>query len=51
MYDPLKIHLCLKAMEELVKKLKSGIAEQVFTEAEMYGKKFNYHGARIQLSE
>jgi len=51
MYNPLNIHLCLKAMEELVKKLKSGIAHQVFTEAEKYGKHFDYQGARIQLSE
>jgi len=35
-------------MEELVKKLKSGIAHQVFTEAEKYGKQFEYQGTRIQ---
>ena len=51
MYEPLKIHLCLKAMEELVKKLKVGIADQVFSEAEKYGKDFEYQGARIRLSE
>jgi len=38
-------------MEEPVKKLKKGIADQVFIEAEKYGKHFDYQGARIQLSE
>jgi len=51
MYNLLNIHLCLKVMEELVKKLKNGIADQVFSEAEKYGKQFEYKGARIQLSE
>ena len=51
MYNPLNIHLCLKVMEELVKKLKKGIAEQVFSEAEKYGRHFEYQGSRIQLSE
>jgi len=51
MYNPLNIHLCLKVMEELVKKLKKGIADQVFSEAEKYGKQFEYQGARVQLSE
>ncbi len=50
-YNPLAIHLCLKAMEELIKKLKEGIADQVLIEAEKYGKQFDYQGSRIQLSE
>jgi hypothetical protein len=41
-YDPLEIHICLKAMEELVKKLKEGIADQVMTEAEKYGVQFEF---------
>ena len=27
LYNPLSIHLCLKAMEDLIKKIKEGIAE------------------------
>lgn len=51
LYNPLSIHLCLKAMEELIKKIKEGIAGQVIQEAEKYGKSFEYHGAKIQLSQ
>lgn len=51
LYNPLSIHLCLKAMEELIKKIKEGIAEHVLTEAEKYGKSFDYMGARVQLAE
>ena len=50
-YNPLTIHLCLKAMEELVKKIKEGIADQVMIEAEKYGKSFEYMGAKVELSE
>ncbi len=51
LYNPLSIHLCLKAMEELIKKIKEGIAEQVVMEAEKYGKNFEYLGARVQLTD
>lgn len=44
-YNPLEIHLCLWAMEELVKKLKLGIADQVLAEADKYGKAFTFHGS------
>ncbi len=50
-HNPLNIFLCLKAMEELVKRLKDGIADQVLAEAGKYGKQFDYLGSRIQLSE
>jgi hypothetical protein len=50
-YNPLEIHICLKAMEELVKKLKEGIADQVLNEASKFGKQFDYKGSMIQLSE
>ncbi|MBP6977469.1 MAG: hypothetical protein PHD61_06440 [Bacteroidales bacterium] len=50
-HNPLNIFLCLKAMEELVKRLKDGIADQVLAEAEKYGKQFDYLGSRVQLSE
>jgi hypothetical protein len=51
LYNPLSIHLCLKAMEDLIKKIKEGIAEQVMLEAEKYGKSFEYMGAKVQLME
>ncbi len=51
LYNPLSIHLCLKAMEELIKKIKEGIAGQVLIEAEKYGKSFDYMGAKFQLTE
>jgi hypothetical protein len=51
MYNPLTIHLCLKAMEELVKRIKEGISSQVLMEAEKYGKNFEYMGARVQCTE
>jgi hypothetical protein len=38
-------------MEELVKKLKESIAEQVLAEAQKYGKQFDYLGSKVQLSE
>lgn len=50
-YNPLTIHLCLKAMEELTKRIKEGIVAQVLLEAEKYGKSFEYMGAKVQLSE
>ena len=51
LYNPLSIHLCLKAMEELIKKVKEGIADQVMFEAEKYGRSFDYMGAKVQLTE
>ncbi len=51
LYNPLSIQLCLKAMEDLIKKIKEGIAEPVIMEAEKYGKSFEYMGAKIQLSQ
>ena len=51
LYNPLSIHLCLKAMQELIKKIMEGISEQVMVEAEKYGKSFEYMGAKVQLSE
>lgn len=51
LYNPLSIHLCLKAIEEVVKKIKVGVADQVMLEAEKYGKSFEYMGAKVQLTE
>ena len=51
MYNPLEIHLCLKAMEELVKRMKELIADQVMVEAEKYGRNFDFMGAKVQLTE
>ncbi len=50
-HNPLNIFICLKAMEELVKRLKDGMAGVVIQEAKKYGKQFDYLGSRIQLSE
>lgn len=50
MYNPLEVHLCLRAMEELVKKIKEGIAEQVLVEAEKYGRDFTFHGSQFQVT-
>lgn len=50
-YNPLEIHICLKAMEELVKKLKEGIANEAISEAEKYGEKeFDYKGSKVILA-
>lgn len=38
-------------MEDLIKKIKEGIADQVMLEAEKYGKNFEYLGAKVQLME
>ena len=51
LYNPLQIHLCLKGMEELIKVLKEGMAEQVIAEAEKHGKQFDFMGASVKLSE
>lgn len=48
--NPLEIHIALKAMEELVKKIKDGIFDSVIGEAEKYGKEFTFRGAQIQLA-
>ena len=51
MHNPLVVHLCLKAMEELVNRIKDGISEAVLVEVEKYPKTFEFMGARFQLSE
>jgi hypothetical protein len=49
-HDPLAVHLCLRAMEELIRKVKDGIIEQVLAEAEKYGKIFDFHGSQFQIT-
>ncbi len=49
-HNPLEVHLCLRAMEELVKKLKESIADQVLAEAEKYGRDFTFHGSQFQVT-
>ncbi len=49
-YNPLEVHLCLRAMEEVVKRIKEGIADQVLAEAEKYGKDFTFHGSQFQVT-
>ncbi|HOW26023.1 MAG TPA: hypothetical protein PK711_10170 [Bacteroidales bacterium] len=50
MYNPLEIHLCLRAMEEVIKKLKEGIIDLVMMEAEKYGRDFTFHGSQFQVT-
>ncbi|MBP6979035.1 MAG: hypothetical protein PHD61_11365 [Bacteroidales bacterium] len=50
MYNPLEVHLCLRAMEELVKRIKEGIADQVMVEANKYGRDFTFHGSQFQIT-
>ncbi len=49
-YNLLNVCLCLRAMEELVKKIKEGIADQILAEAEKYGKDFTFHGSQFQVT-
>ncbi len=48
--NPVQIFIYLRAMEELIKKVKDGINDQVVEEAEKYGKEFTYKGAEIKLA-
>lgn len=51
--DPLKIHLQIKAMEEIIEQLKSNTAYRnaLLNEAEKHGKKFEYMNAEIAIRE
>ncbi|HOX76899.1 MAG TPA: hypothetical protein PLW31_02575 [Bacteroidales bacterium] len=50
-HNPLVVHLCLKVLDEISKRVKEGISEAVICEASKYGKSFDFMGARIQLTE
>lgn len=51
--DPLKIHLQVKAMEEVIENLKAEPAykESVLTAAQQHGKKFQYGSAEVAIQE
>ena len=51
--SPLKIHLQIKAMEDIIEQLKSNTAYRnyLLSEAEKHGKKFEYMNAEIAIRE
>ena len=52
-YNPLDVELKLKAMEETIKQLRSDeeIRAFVLSEAEKYGKSFEWRGAKMSIRE
>ena len=50
-YDPLRIDMQLKAMEEVIKKIREDhrVRGAVIDEADKYGKTFPLHGVRIEV--
>lgn len=47
----LVVHICLKAMEELIKKVKDGINGAVLEEAAKYGgKEFDFRGSKVSVA-
>lgn len=52
-YDPLEIEVYLKAMEETIKAIRSDteVRDYVLSEADKYGKAFEYKGAKINIRE
>lgn len=52
-YDPLEIEIYLKAMEETIKAIRSDreVRDYVLSEAEKYGKSFEYKGAKVNIRE
>ena len=52
-YNPLDVELKLKAMEETIKQLRSDeeIRSFVLSEAEKYGKSFEWRGAKMSIRE
>lgn len=51
--SPLKIHLQIKAMEDIIEQLKANTdyRNALLNEAELYGKKFEYMNAEIAIRE
>ena len=51
--NPLKIHLQIKAMEEIITQLKENVTYRhaLLNEAEKHGKKFEYQNAEIAIRE
>jgi hypothetical protein len=53
MADPLKIHLQVKCLEDIIKQITSNAAYKDFllTEASKYGKTFEHHNAKFEIKE
>ena len=51
--DPLKIHLQIKCMEDLIKQITSNsiYKDLIVTEAAKYGKTFEHHNAKFEIKE
>lgn len=51
--DPLKVHLQVKCMEDIIKQLTSNTVYKdiVLTEAQKYGKSFEQHNAKFEIKE
>lgn len=49
--DPLHMAIYLKTMEKIVEGIQSKIKESALSEAEKYGKSFEFRGANIDVSE
>lgn len=53
MADPLKVHLQVKCMEDIIKQLTSNsiYKTMVLSEAQKYGKTFDQHNAKFEIKE
>lgn len=53
MADPLKVHLQIKCMEDIIKQLTSNsiYKDLVLSEAQKYGKTFDQHNAKFEIKE
>jgi len=49
--DPLHMSIYLKTMEKIIKGIQAKIKASALTEAEKYGKSFDFRGAKIDVSE
>ena len=51
--DPLKVHLQVKCMEDLIKQITSNsiYKDLIVTEAAKYGKTFEHHNAKFEIKE
>ncbi len=49
--NPLDLDVQMKRIEELAKIIRKSTKEQVIEEAEKHGKKFDYNGAEVSLTE
>src|SRR3990167_489829 len=49
--DPLHMSIYLKTMEKIIKGIQAKIKASALTEADKYGKSFDFRGAKIDVSE